>query len=171
MNIAKGKVHSVGDHIDTDQIYPGRYIELTNPAEIADHCLEGVDPELRGRLNKGDYIVAGQNFGCGSSREHAAITLLHAGVGAVVAESFARIFYRNAINLGLPVIVCPGVSEKVSEGNEISLDMAAGELVNHTTSETLSCEKLSPYVMEILSSGGIKPLFRKRLSRQKEETR
>ncbi|SMP62812.1 3-isopropylmalate dehydratase small subunit [Anoxynatronum buryatiense] len=163
MKIDKGTVHVVGDHIDTDQIYPGRYIEITNPAEIADHCLEGVDPALRGRMKPGDFVVAGQNFGCGSSREHAAITLLHAGVGAVVAESFARIFYRNAINLGLPVIVCPGVFQKVTEGDEISLDVAEGLLINHNTGETLKCEQLSTYVMEILSSGGIKPLFRKRL--------
>jgi len=163
MKLDKGTVHIVGDHIDTDQIYPGRYIEITNPAEISDHCLEGVDPSLRRRIKPGDFVVAGQNFGCGSSREHAAITLLHSGVGAVVAESFARIFYRNAINLGLPVIVCPGVSQKVTDGDEISLDVAEGLLINHSTGETLKCEQLSTYVMEILSNGGIKPLFRKRL--------
>lgn len=167
MEIIRGKAHGVGDHIDTDQIYPGRYIEITQPEEIVLHCLEGVDPTLQRQIRPGDLIVAGQNFGCGSSREHAAITLLHSKVGAVVAESFARIFFRNAINLGLPVVVCPGVSRHVSTGDELILDVAKGVLTNQTRGQTVQCEKLSPYIMDILSHGGIKPLFRKRMNQGK----
>lgn len=164
MKIIIGKAHPLGDQIDTDQIYPGRYIDITQPEEIALHCLEGVDPTLQRQIRPGDLIVAGQNFGCGSSREHAVITLIQSKVGAVVAESFARIFFRNAINLGLPVVVCPGVSQKVSKGDELTLDVAEGVMTNQTTGKKMQCEKLPPYIMDILSHGGIKPLFRKRMN-------
>jgi len=156
-----GKAFVFGNNIDTDQIYPGCYLELVEPAEIARHCLEGADPTLLDRLKKGDIIVAGRNFGCGSSREHAVITLLNAGVGAVISPSFARIFYRNAINLGLPLLVCKDITEKVQENDCLEIDLDNGVVENKKTGETLRCEKLSDYARELLSVGGIKPLFRK----------
>lgn len=162
MRKVTGKAFVFGNNIDTDQIYPGRYLDLVNPQELAIHCMEGVDPTLMQRFKPGDVIVAGRNFGCGSSREHAAITLLHAGVGAVVAESFARIFYRNAINLGITLQVCPGITKEISEGDQIEVDLGQGIIMNKTTGKTIQGEKLSDYAMEILANGGIKPLFRKR---------
>lgn len=161
MSKSLGKAHIFGNNIDTDQIYPGRYLEIVDPKEIASHCLEGADPTFMERLQPGDIIVAGRNFGCGSSREHAAITLLHAQVGGVVAESFARIFYRNAINLGLNVLVCPQIGEKVNEGDILEVDLEKGLVLNKTTGEKIQGEKVSQYALEILKSGGIKPLFKK----------
>lgn len=156
-----GRAFLFGHNIDTDRIYPGRYLELVKPEEVATHCLEGVDPTFPQRMRKGDIVVAGRNFGCGSSREHAAITLLHAGVSVVVAESFARIFYRNAINLGLPLLVCPGITQKVGEGETLEVNLQEGIVKNLHTGETLHGEKLSAYALKILESGGIKPLFSK----------
>ena len=161
-----GKIIVLGNNIDTDQIYPGRYLALTNPEEIGSHCLEGVDEEIAGHFPKGGMIVAGTNFGCGSSREHAAIALIHMGAGAVVAESFARIFYRNAINLGLPLLVCKGIGGKVESGQNLKLNMRTGELTNLDTGEMFQCEKIGEYAMSILEAGGIKPLF---IRRMKEE--
>jgi 3-isopropylmalate/(R)-2-methylmalate dehydratase small subunit len=140
-----GKAHIFSNNIDTDQIYPGRYLELTAKSEIASHCMEGVRP----------------GFGCGSSREHAAITLKEAGVGAVVAESFARIFFRNAINLGLPLITCRGISNRVKEGDVLEINLSTGEIKNKTTGESFQGEGLSDFILRILENGGIKPLFKK----------
>jgi len=159
--VITGRAFLYGDNIDTDQIYPGRYLELVKPEEVAAHCLEGADPSFAKKMNAGDVVVAGRNFGCGSSREHAVITLVHAGVGVLIAESFARIFYRNAINLGLPLIVCPGITDRVKEGNILEVDLHGGLVKNLTTSEEIQGEKLSDYVLKILQNGGIKPLFKK----------
>ena len=115
MNVS-GRAWKFGDDVNTDLIVPGKYLELVDPYEMAKHAMEGIDPDFPGKVSEGDVVVGGSNFGCGSSREHAAIALKYVGVGAVVAESFARIFYRNAINLGLPALECPGISEAVSEG-------------------------------------------------------
>jgi 3-isopropylmalate/(R)-2-methylmalate dehydratase small subunit len=163
MSGIKGKAFVFGNNIDTDQIYPGRYLELVAPSDIAEHCLEGADPTFVQRSGKGDIVVGGTNFGCGSSREHAAITLLHAGVGVVLAESFARIFYRNALNLALPLMVCPGIGEHVSDGDELEVDMEEGTVRNLTTGETLTGQRVTGYALEILKSGGIKPLMRKKM--------
>ncbi|MEY8000939.1 3-isopropylmalate dehydratase small subunit [Clostridium sp. Mt-5] len=157
------KAFVYGKNIDTDQIYPGRYLELVKPEDIAKHCMEGVDPTFRKRMTAGDIIVAGTNFGCGSSREHAAITLLHAGVSVVLAESFARIFFRNAINLALPLMVCPGIGEKVKEGDILDVNLVNGVVLNKTTGTSVQGQKMSEYTMNILKNGGIKPLFKKRL--------
>lgn len=161
MKSISGKAFVFGSNIDTDQIYPGRYLDLVDPKEIAKHCMEGADSTLVQKLEPGDIIVAGKNFGCGSSREHAAITLVNAQVGAVVAESFGRIFYRNAINLGLSVLICPGITEKVSTGDTLKLDFDQGLVHNLTNGEVIQGEKLSDYIMEIIENGGIKPLFKK----------
>jgi len=162
MQTISGQAFIFANNIDTDQIYPGRYLELVDPQEIAKHCLEGANPDFIHQLRVGDIVVAGKNFGCGSSREHAVITLVHAGVGAVVAESFGRIFYRNAINLGLPVLVCPGIAAQVREGDMLEINLKEGTVLKQRDGEIIQGEKLSDYVIEILQSGGIKPLFKKR---------
>ena len=159
-----GKVLVLGKNIDTDQIYPGRFIEITDPAEIGKHCLEGLDPGIAGSFPKGGMIIAGTNFGCGSSREHAAIALIQMGVGVIVAESFARIFFRNAINLGLPLVCCAGVSDKLKTGDEITVDIVEGKVSISKSAEILSCPPMSAHAMSILSAGGIKPLIREKLA-------
>lgn len=156
------KAFVYGKNIDTDQIYPGRYLELVKPEDIAKHCLEGADPTFTERMTPGDIVVAGTNFGCGSSREHAAITLLHAGVSVVLAESFARIFFRNAINLAIPLMVVPGISEKAKDGDVLDVNLETGVVLNKTTGETIQGQRISEYTMNILENGGIKPLFKKK---------
>jgi 3-isopropylmalate dehydratase small subunit len=153
----------LGKNIDTDQIYPGRFLELVDPVEIGKRCLSGIDPELAPQFQKGGIIVAGSNFGCGSSREHAVIALINMGTGVVIAESFARIFFRNAINLGLPLIVCPGISEKVAPSLTLEVDIVRGTVRIEETGETLSFPPLGEHAMAILQAGGIKPLFREKL--------
>jgi 3-isopropylmalate/(R)-2-methylmalate dehydratase small subunit len=161
----KGKAFVFGKNIDTDQIYPGRYLELVKPEDIAEHCLEGADPKFVENMDKGDIVVAGTNFGCGSSREHAPITIISAGVSVVLAESFARIFFRNSINLALPLMVCPGISSKVSTGDQLEVDLEKGQVINKTSGETIKGEKISEYAMNIHEAGGIKPLFRSKYSK------
>lgn len=158
----RGFAFLFGKDISTDQIYPGQYLELVETKDIANHCLEGADPDFVKKMRKGDIVVAGTNFGCGSSREHAAITLQGAGVGVVIAESFARIFYRNAINLALPLLVCKGISGKVKEGDELTVNIKTGEIKNVTTGLLLQGEKLSAYAIDLFEAGGIKEIFRKR---------
>ena len=155
-----GKAFVYGANIDTDQIYPGRYLDQTDPEAVARHALEGADPEFAARCAPGDIVVASTNFGCGSSREHAVVTLKAAGVGAVLAESFGRIFFRNAINLGLPAIVCPGAAGAVRRGDTLTVDIAAGTVTNKTTGAVLQAQPLSDYVLNILKNGGIKPMIR-----------
>ncbi len=159
--VLKGKAFVYGPNIDTDQIYPGRFLDLTDPDQVGKHALEGADPNFVKEVQPGDLIVASTNFGCGSSREHAAVTLKAAGVGAILADSFGRIFYRNVINLGVPLIVCPGISEIVKRGDVLQVDMASGKVTNETTGATVQAQPLSDYVMNILESGGIKPLIKK----------
>ncbi len=160
--IISGRAFVFGSNIDTDQIYPGRYLDLTDPEDVAKHAMEGADPEFVKQVRSGDLIVAATNFGCGSSREHAAVTLKAAGISCVVAASFARIFYRNAINLGIPLLVCPGIHGKVNPGDRLTVDLTAGKVTNETTGAVLQAEPLSEYVMTILESGGIKPLIRQK---------
>lgn len=162
----KGRAFVYGPNIDTDQIYPGRYLELTDPADLAEHAMEGADPDLVKEFKTGDIIVASTNFGCGSSREHAAVTLKAVGVGAVIADSFARIFYRNAINLGIPLIVCKGISTLVKKGDVLSVDAVSGKIANETSGVNAQAEPFSDYTMHILASGGIKPLIKKQLEKQ-----
>ena len=153
-----GKVTVVGNNIDTDQIYPGCFLALTDGKEIGSHCLAGVDEAIAANFPEGGIVVAGTNFGCGSSREHAPIALVNMGAAAVVADSFARIFFRNAINLGLPLIVCKGISKKVKDGQTIIIDIEKGII----TREELICDQLREQAMKILEAGGIKPLMRAR---------
>jgi 3-isopropylmalate/(R)-2-methylmalate dehydratase small subunit len=159
--VIKGKAFVYGANIDTDQIYPGGYLDLTDPEVVAQHAMERVDPDFVKEVKPGDLIVAATNFGCGSSREHAAVTLKASGIAVVLAESFARIFYRNAINLGLPLLVCPGIANRVKRGDLLSVDMAAGTVINLTTGASATAQPLSAYVMAILENGGVKPMIRK----------
>lgn len=162
--VMKGKAWKFGNNIDTDQIYPGIYVELTEMEDIKKHALSGsAEPKFADEVQPGDIVVAGTNFGCGSSREHAAMTLKGAGVGAVLAESFGRIFFRNAINLGLPVIVCTGISKCAQKGDEIRIDIETGEVTDVTRGKVLKTTPFSPYVLNILESGGIKNMIRKSL--------
>ena len=154
-----GRLFKLDKNIDTDQIYPGRYLELTNVEDVVKHVLEGVDKSFPQKIKPGDILVTGTNFGCGSSREQAATTLRASGLGAIVAESFARIFYRNAINLGLPLVTCPGITEKVADGDVITVDMETGEIKNEKGEVIAQAEPLSDYMMNILVNGGIKPLL------------
>lgn len=157
-------MHIFGSNIDTDQIYPGQYLDLTDHNEMATHCLEGASKEFAREFVKGDIVVAGTNFGCGSSRENAAIALKVKGVGAVVAKSFARIFYRNAFNMGLPLIVCPRIEEIASKGDELIIDIDQQLAINSRTGKTAYIEPISEYAMKILNAGGIKPLLNQKRS-------
>ena len=144
--------HKYGDHVDTDVIIPGRYLRTFNPQDLADHVLEGERPDFTKNVKKGDIIVADENFGCGSSREQAPVAIKTAGVDAIVAKSFARIFYRNAINIGLPVIVS---DIEAKDGDIISIDLTEGSLVNETTGEIKTFEPFKEFMLNILEDGGL----------------
>ena len=160
MDAIKGVVHIFGDNIDTDQIYPGRYLELTEPQDIAKHAMEGADEAFPSKVTPGDIIVAGKNFGCGSSREHAVITLLAAGVKAVIAKSFARIFYRNAINRGLCVVEIPDLDlSKIQDGLNVSVDVREGRAAFSNGYEARFVP-FSEHILEIFEAGGVIPLYK-----------
>lgn len=151
----KGKVFKYGNDVDTDVIIPARYLNTSSAAELAQHCMEDIDPDFIKKVNKGDVIVAGDNFGCGSSREHAPIAIRESGVSIVIANSFARIFYRNAINIGLPILECPAAVAKIKEGDEVSCDLAAGVIVNESTGESFRAEPFPDFIREIIDDGGL----------------
>ena len=156
------KVFKVGDDIDTDQIYPGRYLYLTSPEEIASHAMEDIIPDFSEKIAGEDWIiVAGKNFGCGSSREHAPRAILCAGIKAVVAESFGRIFYRNAINVGLPVLKCPDVIKKVHQSDLIKINLQDGVITLYNPKRKISIEKYPPQLLSILKSGGLIPYLKR----------
>ena len=152
-----------GDNVDTDVIIPARYLTTTDPEELAAHALEDLDPKFASQVQAGDVIVAGDNFGCGSSREHAAICLKAAGVSAVVASSFARIFFRNAINTGLVIVTCPEAVEVTEDGDEVTVDVEAGTVVNVTKDRSFAVEPLPDFVMDIVRAGGLVPWVRARV--------
>lgn len=149
-----GKVWKFGDDIDTDIIIPGRYLIYTDEERLSEHCMEGLDPDFKSKVNKGDFIVAGKNFGCGSSREHAPIALKGAGITAVIAESFARIFYRNTTNVGIPLLEAPGINKVLEEGEEIEIDMENGFIISES-GDKYEFKKLPPFMLEILEKGGL----------------
>ncbi|MBG0775949.1 MAG: 3-isopropylmalate dehydratase small subunit [Desulfovibrionaceae bacterium] len=164
--ILKGKAHLVGDHIDTDAILPSRFMVTTDRRELGTHCMEGLEPGWGQRIRPGDFIVAGRNFGCGSSREHAPQALLGAGVSAVFAESFARIFYRNGFNMGLPLFqLPPGAREAIGEGDELEIDVQSGIMTDLTSLQTISCNAIPPFMLNILSSGGLVEYVKKQTRR------
>ena len=149
-----GKVWTFGKDIDTDVIIAARYLNTSVPEELAKHVMEDSDPEFVNKMSVGDVIVAGENFGCGSSREHAPIALKAAGIAAVIAPTFARIFYRNAFNMGLPIFELPESAE-ISEGDDISVDMSAGTITNKTTSKSYNFTPIPPFMQELLDAGGL----------------
>ena len=150
----KGKVWKFGNDIDTDIILPGRYLIYTDEERLSQHCMEGLDDKFSEKCKNGDFIVAGKNFGCGSSREHAPIAIKGAGISAVISESFARIFYRNATNVGVPLLEAPGISELVEDQEEIEVDMDKG-LITNKNGESITFKKLPPFMLEILEQGGL----------------
>ena len=160
----EGNAFTFGKNLDTDQIYPGQYLELAQVEDIKQHALEGADPDFVKKFKPGDIIVAGANFGCGSSREHAAIALKAVGTSVILAESFARIFYRNAINLGLPLLVSPGITDHVTMGDTLKIDLKGGVVHNKSTGAEFTVQPMSGYIFEILEAGGIKPLVKKQLA-------
>ncbi len=153
--IITARVIRFGDNVDTDVILPGPYLVHTNPYELAKHAMEGLDPKFPEKASEGVILVGAKNFGCGSSREQAPIALKYSGVKCVLAESFARIFYRNAITIGLPVLVCPEVSETVKEGDILAIDLHTGKVEDKTNSSVLQATKLPEFIMEILDNGGL----------------
>jgi 3-isopropylmalate/(R)-2-methylmalate dehydratase small subunit len=152
-----GRVWKYGHDVNTDYIIPGRYMELTDPDEMATHVFEEHDPTFRKSVRHGDVVVGATNFGCGSSREHAPLALKHAGVGCVLAESFARIFYRNAINIGFPALECPGIHDAVSNGDTVEVDVTGGVVRNLDSGVELSFNPLPPFMVEVLNAGGLVP--------------
>jgi 3-isopropylmalate/(R)-2-methylmalate dehydratase small subunit len=160
----EGKVWKFGDHVDTDAIIPARYLNVSDPAELARHCMEDVDPSFAGRVSSGDVIVAGENFGCGSSREHAPLAIKGAGVSCVIAKSFARIFYRNAINIGLPILACPEAVEGTEAGDRLTVDLRAGTIANQRSGCVYHTVPFPSFVMEIIEAGGLVPYTAQRLA-------
>lgn len=151
----KGKSWKFGNNIDTDLIIPARYLNTSDPKELAEHAMEDADPAWVSKKQKGDFIVGGENFGCGSSREHAPIALKAAGVSAVIAKSFARIFYRNAINIGLPIMESIEASEEIKAGDEIEVDLARGEIKDLTTNKTYKAQPFPEFMQKIIDAGGL----------------
>jgi len=151
----KGKCWKFGDHVDTDQIIPARYLNSSDAKELAAHCMEDADPTFPAKVRDGDIIVAGENFGCGSSREHAPICIKHAGVACVIAKSFARIFFRNAINTGLPILECPEAAEKIAEGDEVEVDIAAGTINHLRAGKTFNTPPFPKELRDIIAAGGL----------------
>jgi len=151
----RGTVHRYGDHIDTDIIIPARYLNTTDPKELASHCMEDAGDNFAARVQQGDYIVAGENFGCGSSREHAPIAIKAAGVSAVVAKSFARIFFRNAINVGLPILESPEAAEDARPGDILEVELETGTIRNVTQGKTYQSEPFPDFLRDIIDAGGL----------------
>ena len=155
MKNAKGIVFKYGDNVDTDVIIPARYLNSSDPGELAAHCMEDIDKDFIKKVKKGDIIVAEKNFGCGSSREHAPIAIKAAGVGCVIAENFARIFYRNAINIGLPIIECPEASRGIEDGDEVEVNFDTGIITNVTKGTTFQGQAFPEFMQKIIASEGL----------------
>jgi 3-isopropylmalate dehydratase small subunit len=163
VNNIRGTVWKYGDNVDTDAIIPARYLNMSLPEELAEHCMEDIDLSFVGNVQPGDIIVGGDNFGCGSSREHAPLAIKGAGVSCVIANSFARIFYRNAINIGLPILECAEAVAETEKGDELTVDLTAGTITNARTGKTYRTSPLPEFVMKIVGAGGLVPYTRERL--------
>ena len=153
--LAHGIVHKYGDNVDTDVIIPARYLNTANHKELASHCMEDIDKEFTSKVKLGDIMVGGANFGCGSSREHAPIAIKESGISVVIAETFARIFFRNAINIGLAILECPEASERIDDGDEVSIDFDTGVITNVTKNETYKAEPFPEFVKKIIDADGL----------------
>ena len=152
---AKGRVFKYGDNVDTDVIIPARYLNATDGSELAKHCMEDIDKDFVGKVQKGDLIVANKNFGCGSSREHAPLCLKTAGVSCIIAETFARIFYRNAINIGLPIIECPEAARGIEAGDEVEVDFDSGKIYNLTKGTEFQGQAFPEFMQKLIAAGGL----------------
>jgi 3-isopropylmalate/(R)-2-methylmalate dehydratase small subunit len=155
MEKAKGKVFKYGDNVDTDVIIPARYLNSSDPKELAAHCMEDIDKEFVGKVKTGDIMVATKNFGCGSSREHAPIAIKASGISCVIADTFARIFYRNAINIGLPIIECPEAANAISAGDEVEVDFDSGLITDVTTGKNFQGQAFPEFMQKIIDLGGL----------------
>ena len=154
---AQGTVHKYGNNIDTDVIIPARYLNTADHKELASHCMEDIDKEFVNKVQAGDIMVGGANFGCGSSREHAPIAIKESGISCVIAKTFARIFYRNAINIGLPILECPAASEGIEAGDEVVIDFDSGVIENKTKGETYKAQPFPEFIKDIIRSNGLLP--------------
>ena len=152
---AKGYAIKYGDNVDTDVIIPARYLNSSDPAELALHCMEDIDKDFVNKVKKGDIMVGGKNFGCGSSREHAPIAIKASGISCVIAETFARIFYRNSINIGLPIMECPEASREIKEGDEVEVDFDSGVITDITTGEKYQGQAFPPFMQKIIDCEGL----------------
>jgi len=162
--IFEGTVHKYGRDVDTDVIIPARYLNTSDPAELAKHCMEDIDAGFVTSVQPGDIIVAHENFGCGSSREHAPVAIKESGISVVVASSFARIFYRNAINTGLPIVVCPEAAREAQAGDRLRVDLAAGTVENLTQGKTYDAEAFPPFMQELIDRGGLMEYVKARVA-------
>ena len=163
--MVSGKVFKYGDNVDTDVIIPARYLNAPSPEELAKHCMEDIDASFATMVKSGDIIVGGANFGCGSSREHAPISIRACGVRCVIAASFARIFYRNAINIGFPILECPEAAAAINNGDTVSVDFATGKIVDETTGETFQAVALPPFIEKIVEHNGLLPYLKARMEK------
>lgn len=162
----EGKAFRYGRDVDTDVIIPARYLNTSDPQELAKHCMEDLDATFVERVKPGDIIVADENFGCGSSREHAPISIKAAGIDAVIAKSFARIFYRNAINTGLAIMECPEAVDAISDGDMVKVDAESGTITDETTGETFQAQPFPPFIAEIIQSGGLVNRWKDKLGKE-----
>lgn len=162
-----GTVHRYGNDVDTDVIIPARYLNTSRSEELAAHCMEDIDPSFPQRVNKGDVIVAGENFGCGSSREHAPLAIKACGVSLVIAKTFARIFYRNAINIGLAILECPQAAEEIAAGDVVSCDLDSGVIVDETTGKSYRAQPFPPFIRRIIEAGGLLNSLKQETGRNK----
>lgn len=158
---ARGKAIKYGNNVDTDVIIPARYLNTSEPSELARHCMEDIDSEFVKKVENGDIMVGGRNFGCGSSREHAPIAIKASGISCVIAETFARIFYRNAINIGLPIIECPEAAEDIQEGDIVDIDFETGTISNVTKNKTYKGQPFPEFMQEIMAADGLIGYIRK----------
>lgn len=155
MKSAKGTVHKYGDNVDTDVIIPARYLNSSDPAELAKHCMEDIDIQFVKKVHGGDIMVAAKNFGCGSSREHAPLAIKAAGISCVIAETFARIFYRNAINIGLPIVECPDAAREIADGDEVEIDFDSGVITDVTTGKSYQGQAFPEFMQKIIDAEGL----------------
>ena len=163
--MVSGKVFKYGDNVDTDVIIPARYLNAPSPEELAKHCMEDIDASFATTVKPGDIIVGGANFGCGSSREHAPISIRACGVRCVIAASFARIFYRNSINIGFPILECPEAAAAIQNGDTVSVDFATGKIVDETTGESFLAVALPPFIEKIVEHNGLLPYLKARMEK------
>ncbi|MGW8113766.1 3-isopropylmalate dehydratase small subunit [Caproicibacterium sp. NSD3] len=153
--IANGTVHKYGDNVDTDVIIPARYLNTASHEELAKHCMEDIDATFVSKVKAGDIIVANKNFGCGSSREHAPIAIKASGISCVIASTFARIFYRNSINIGLPILECPEAAQEIKDGDEVEVDFDSGKILDKTLGKTFQAQPFPPFIQNIIEKGGL----------------